>query len=162
MKIFILTFFFVLSAHARVTIAFLEVRNYYGDLVQLEKDGRFAHMAISYKGLWMHAHPLKGVEVVTEEKLQKIGLIKERIELPDVEDISAEQAAKFLGKPFDNKYSWDDHAIYCAELVGKLLGLRPTPMSFDADFWPDQYKALNGELGMSPDDIYQLLNSYVK
>ncbi|AZZ37217.1 hypothetical protein CIK05_10605 [Bdellovibrio sp. qaytius] len=162
MKLFILTFFFALSLQAKVTVAFLELRNYYGDLIQLEQGGRFAHMAISYKGQWLHAHPLKGVEVVSEEKLKKIGQIKETIELPEVEEISEQQAAQYLGKPFDNNYSWTDDAIYCAELVGKLLNIRPTPMSFDASFWPDQYKALNGKLGLSPDDIFQILSNRAK
>lgn len=158
MKLFIFVLLFTVAVQAKVTIAFIEVRNYYGDLVQLEADGRFAHIAISYNGLWLHAHPIKGVEVVSEEKLQKIGKIKERIEILDRANISEKEAALFLGKPFDNQYSWSNEAIYCAELVGKLLGLRPTPMSFDADIWPDEYKALSGELGLSPDDIYKVLS----
>lgn len=152
------TFIQTLNLEAKVTVAFLQVRNYHGQVVQLEPGGQFAHMAISFKGMWLHAHPLKGVELVSTEKLSKIGVIQEQIELSDIEELDETKVAKFLGKPFDGDYSWNDDAIYCAELVAKLLGLRPTPMTFDSALWPPQYQALSGKLGLSPDDIYQILS----
>lgn len=90
------TFIQTLNLEAKVTVAFLQVRNYHGQVVQLEPGGQFAHMAISFKGMWLHAHPLKGVELVSTEKLSKIGVIQEQIELSDIEELDETKVAKFF------------------------------------------------------------------
>ncbi len=149
--------FFALSTQAKVTVAFLQLRDPQGNVVQLETGGRFYHVAISFKGKWLQAHPYRGVEMVTMDKIREIGEITEWIEISDLEDLEDKKVEKFLGKPFDHSFLWDDEKIYCAELVGKLLDLKPTPMTFDPAHWPKEYQKFNGLPGMSPDDIFEAL-----
>ncbi len=154
-----LSFLFLpLTASAVVEVAFIEMRTPDGKVLQLEKGGRFAHIAISYRGQWLHAHPFYGVEVVESEKLERIGVIKEVLTVSELVSLDNEEVARFLGKPFDSSYSWSDEKIYCSELVGKLLRLKPLPMDFSAEVWPERYRKLNGAPGLSPDGIYRILS----
>ncbi|AZZ37216.1 hypothetical protein CIK05_10600 [Bdellovibrio sp. qaytius] len=158
MKLFTFTFLFSIFAQAKVTVAFIEMRNYYGQIIQLEQGGRFAHSAISYKGQWLQAHPLHGVELVPIEKIRKMGEIKEFVDVAGLEELDEAKVNAMLGKPFDNDYSWDDDKIYCSELIGKLLGLSPLPMVF-SDAWPKHYQDMNGQPGLSPDGVYRILQT---
>ncbi len=151
-------FLFINPVQAKVRVIFLEIRNYDGELVQLEPNGQYAHVAISYKNHWLHSHPYRGVEMVTLDKVLQVGLPKKMIELSHLEELDLLSVQNILGKPFDHGYLWDDEKIYCAELVGKLLNLKPTPMFFDPNTWPKQYQKLNGLPGMSPDDIFESLS----
>lgn len=156
MKLFALVFLMALSVQAKVTVALIEMRNYYGQVIQLEPGGRFAHSAISYKGQWLQAHPVRGVELVPIERIRQMGEIKETLEVIGLEELDEQKVLSMLGKPFDHGYVWDDEKIYCSELIGKLLGLPTKPMVF-SDSWPKQYQDLNGLPGLSPDGIYELL-----
>lgn len=160
--LFLFTLLNGLTSEAKVTVAFLQIRNYKGDVVQLEPGGRFAHVAISYQGMWLHAHPYRGVEMVTIDKIRQIGEIQEWIEISDLEDLEHKKVDKLLGKPFDHGYLWDDEKIYCAELIAKLIDLQPTPMIFNTEAWPKEYEKLNGLPGMSPDDIFEILSARQK
>jgi hypothetical protein len=156
----LVTFAFVLlaaSASDAVEVAFVEMRTADGRVLQLEKNGQFAHVAISYKGLWLHAHPFYGVEAVTSERLARVGVIKAVVKVSEHDSLDDEEVARFLGKPYDRSYSWSDEKIYCSELVGKLLRLKPKPMDFSAEAWPAQYRKLNGAPGLSPDGVYRTL-----
>lgn len=139
-------------------VAFIQMRDYYGNVVQLEPGARFAHSAISYKGKWLQAHPYRGVEHVTIDKIQKMGEILEYVEVPNLEELDEDKVNAMLGKPFDHGYIWDDEKIYCSELIGKLLNLTPTPMVF-SEHWPASYQALNGQPGLSPDGVYRILSA---
>ncbi len=153
----LLSLFISLSAQARITVAFLEVRDYNGKVVQLEPGGQFAHVAISYKDGWLHAHPVRGVEFIHRKTLERIGAIKVGISLPNAPEITEAIANKYLGKAYDSEFSWTDDKMYCSELVAKILGFPPEPMYFDPKLWPPQYDALNGLPGISPDDLYERL-----
>lgn len=69
----------------------------------------------------------------------------------------------FEGLPYDRDFRWSDEAIYCSELVYKLLALQkinmpePKAMQFDInrDFWIRYFRGNppDGELGNSPADF---------
>lgn len=153
--------FSIPDARAEVRVAFLELRDSRGKLVQLEPGGRFAHLAISVGEKWLHAYPGQGVSFTTLEKLEKIGTVAEILVLRERAGLREGDAAAYLGKAYDRRFSWDDSQIYCSELVGKLLKLEPEPMSFQADHWKESPLAgqARGALGLSPDDIFRLLQS---
>lgn len=155
---FLFLLFLALPAWSQVYVAFIEVRDQQGRVLQLENNGRYAHMAISYKNLWLHSYPNRGVELITQKDLEKIGVVTV-IKLNNQPALTQTEVSKFLGKPFDFEFSWDDGKVYCAELVAKLLHLKPTPMQFSATFWPKSYQKLNGQLGISPDDIFKELGN---
>ena len=157
MKLFALILLLSVIAQAKVQVAFIEMRNYYGQIIQLEPGGRFAHSAISYKGQWLQAHPVRGVELVPIETIRKMGEIKEMLDVPGLEELDSAKVKAMLGKPFDHGYVWDDEKIYCSELIAKLLDLPTKPMVF-SDTWPWQYQQLNGLPGLSPDGVYQILS----
>lgn len=159
MKTFIFIFIFAVTVQAKVTVAFIEMRNYYGQVIQLEPGGRFAHSAISYQGQWLQAHPIRGVELVPLETIRKMGQIKELIEVSNLDELDSVQVNAMLGKPFDSEYLWDDQKIYCSELVAKLIGLEPKPMYF-SEAWPIEFQKYNGLPGLSPDAIYQILKTH--
>ncbi len=150
--------FFPLMSLASLQVAFLEIHDAAGNLVQFEPHGRFGHLAISYQGQWLHAHPYYGVQLVREADLQKIGTLAALVTVDGHPDLSPEVVQPLLGKPFDHDYNWDDEKYYCSELVGKLLGLPPQPMDFSAAIWPPEYKKHQGEPGLSPDGIFQQLS----
>lgn len=154
-----LLIFMPLSSFASIEIAFLEMRTYKGEIIQLEPNGQFAHVAISYGGKWLHAHPLRGVEIVSQESLEKIGKIKAIITISKEDKIPASEVIKLFGKPYDQSFSWSNEKIYCSELVAKLIRMAPEAMSFEATYWPREYQALNGQPGISPDDIFRNLKA---
>lgn len=151
-------FSFFLSAHpalATTRIAFLELYDHNGNLVQYEPGGRFAHTAIQFDELgdrWLNAYPGEGVAVISWEQLQHHGVIAEVIEVPL--DVSVDEVMAYLGKPFDFRYSWSDDAFYCTELIGKLLRVPTHPMKFNKEVWPKNYWPLDGTPGLSPDQLW--------
>lgn len=144
---------------ASVSVAFIEMRDAQGHLVQLEPDGRFAHVAISYHGDWLQALPYWGVQLVTTEQLKKVGTIAEIVTLQAGPEPSSQYVDSVLGKPYDYEYTWSDDAFYCSKLVAKILNIPPRPMTFDPHLWPPQFQKYNGRPGMSPDTLYRILSS---
>lgn len=144
-------------SNAAIEVAFIEVRDRNGKLVQLEPDGRFAHIAISYHGKWLHSHPYRGVELVDEKELLKIGSIGETTVVSSTKDLDSTLVSALIGRPYDREFSWTNESYYCSELVAKLLDIPPEPMDFSSPIWPKEYQKLNGQLGSSPDDIYRAL-----
>ena len=142
---------------ASIEVAFIEMRNSKNKVVQLEPGGQFAHLAISYQGKWLHSYPPNGVEVISQQELERIGTIKKIVIVSETDSVSVGTAENFLGKPYDASYSWSDDRVYCAELVAKILKIEPQPMEFKSSFWPKQFKILKGNLGLSPDDIFKAL-----
>lgn len=149
--------YFSSISFASVTVAFMEATDKKGHVVQLIPEGRLSHIAISYENKWLHTHPYRGVEIVDQSELEKIGKIALTIEISDRADLTFPEISTYLGKPYDNDFSWSDEKIYCAELVAKILDINPTPMSFSSKIWPEKYKRLQGRLGSSPDEIFKQL-----
>lgn len=146
------------SAQAGVHVAFFEIRDTSGRLVQLEVNGRFAHVAISYRGGWLHAHPIRGVERV--ESLSEIGAATEILVQPSLPDLSEANVAPFLGRAYDPRFRWDDlSSTYCSKLVAQLLAVEPIPMTFATEHWSDRSELPHLEPGLSPDDLYTILKS---
>lgn len=145
-----------LFCFASVDVAFVELRGSDGRLLQLERNGQFAHVAIAYQGQWLHSHPLYGVEVISDESLAQMGAMTV-VTVPYRDAVAPAEVEKFLGKAYDRVFSWSDDRIYSSELVAKLLNIEPQPMTFETEFWPPRFQALAGELGISPDDIFLVL-----
>ncbi|MGZ3775026.1 MAG: hypothetical protein ACXVCY_14145 [Pseudobdellovibrionaceae bacterium] len=163
-KFSLLTLFtltFSTNALAKVRIAFLETYNSKGELVQYEPGGRFSHTAIQFDDIgdkWLNSYPHEGVAIITWEQLQQRGVVADIIEIPT--EIHLAKVTPYLGRPFDFWYSWSDDAFYCTELIGKLLGLMPQPMTFNKKVWPPSYWKLDGTLGLSPDQLWNWARSY--
>ena len=161
---FVLPFLFLLivltpSSFAKVEVAFIELRFPDGRLLQFEPEGRFAHIAISYKGKWLHSYPRKGVEITTYEDLKKIGNVKAIIVVDDMDALDESLVEKYLGKPHNLSYTWNEDKIYCSQLVAYLLGIPPTPMTFSGSSWSKAYHERKGMVGISPDDIFNALKA---
>jgi hypothetical protein len=150
---------FALSSHS-IEVALIKVFDRYGKLVQLEKGGEFTHSAIKVQGGWMHAHPYRGVEIVSS--IQEMGFKKTETKIfynNNIPEVSNKFIDQFLGLPYDSNFSWSNDKIYCSELVAKALGIEPTPMSFDEELWGRGMEHRRVELGLSPDDLVEpLLN----
>ena len=142
---------------ADTRVGWLELKTPKGETVQLEPDFYYAHIAIQIGNRWLHAHPQRGVEVVSREKLENFGKIKEVWASDDEDSSYLNKIDFYVGRSFDNQFSWSDEKIYCAELVAKLLQINPTPMHFDLDFWNQWYQQFEGKPGSSPSKIYQAL-----
>lgn len=151
-----LIFGFTFNASARTRIAFLELYDHRGELVQYEPGGRFAHTAIQFDDIgekWLNSYPREGVAIITWEELQHRGVVADIVEIPAVIDLA--QVTPYLGLPFDYWYSWNDDAFYCTELIGKLLNLPTHPMTFNKKVWPKSYWHLEGTSGLSPDTLWR-------
>lgn len=150
------------AAFAKVRVAFLMVRGPNKKLIRLEKNGwGFFHVAISYKGLWLHAHPDGGVQL--SKNLDKFGEVIFILENEDVEEPKKKFVTSVLGLPFDELYDWESKdSYYCAKLLAGPLNLRPSPMSFQGPYWEKHFKSLGLEsppkgLGISPDKVFDQL-----
>ncbi|WP_413560946.1 hypothetical protein [Bdellovibrio sp. HCB209] len=150
------TFLLQTNAEARTRIAFLETFNSRGERVEYEPGARFSHTAVQFDDIgdmWLNAYPGEGVAIITEERLSQHGTITEIIEID--QDIQYSQVEPYLGIPFDFWYSWDDNAMYCTEIIGKLLNVPTHPMIFNKKVWPKNYWDLDGTPGLSPDNLYR-------
>ena len=147
---------FSLTTLAQTKIAFIEVRDKNGHLLQLEPEGRFAHMAISHQGKWLHAHPYRGVEIVNTQDLEKIGTLV-IVTVPNFNEWSHKEIQALVGKPYNRSFDWHGDGFYCSELVAKMMNIPPEPMTFEAPIWKG--KGNRGALGISPDDIYKRIFS---
>lgn len=138
-----------------VEVAFLIAYDHYGNPIRSERGGRFSHVAISYRGQWLHAHPKTGVELT--DNLHEYGSVEEVLTHPDWKEPNIAQVLRWLGKPFDLDLDWfNPDSTYCSKLVGQLLGLHPHNMKFTGDIrWG--YSHLVGKKGMSPDYIHREL-----
>lgn len=143
------------SSFAKTRIAFLELYNQRGELVQYEPGGRFAHTAIQFDDIgdqWLNSYPGEGVALISWEQLQERGVIADVVEIP--QKIRFSQVAPYMGRPFDFWYSWTDDALYCTELIAKLLNIPTHPMRFNKKVWPKNYWSLEGTQGLSPDGLW--------
>jgi len=141
-----------------VTIAFFEKFDAKGKRIELEKGGRFFHLAILYKDKWLHADSFYGVSLEDQLPTQKYGKVTTLLHAQDLE-VSETWLQEFLGKPYDSTYTWGDDKMYCSELIAKLLHIPPVPMKFDGEYWEGRNSLPWGELGASPDYVFQYLSS---
>lgn len=153
---FILTLLTCLQASAEIRVAFIEMTDPRGRRVELEPGGRFAHVAVSTETGWLHAYPPGPVRIANEGELKAMGKIT--IITLDRPALTLRESHKFIGKAYDNTYSWSDDKIYSSELVGKLLNIEPLAMDFSGDYWRGRRPAPEQEKGLSPDDIYRSLS----
>lgn len=169
--IFVSVASFYLSAHARVRIALLESYTKDGKLVQYEVGGRFYHSAIWVDavevvgavasdnaikgGGWLQSYPPEGVSVISWQQLQEKGKVAVILDLPKMRSITLNDYKKYLGKKFDFYYQWNDDLIYCSELIAKILNIQTVPMKLNHQVWPKNYWVLDGQPGVSPDELYR-------
>ncbi|NCN27620.1 hypothetical protein GW915_08610 [bacterium] len=149
-----------LNCFAQIQVAFFEKFNEQGERVELEDGGRFFHVAVKVGEFWLHTDSFYGVSLV-ETVPKSYGRPLLRLYSPDKRVVHFSDVERLLGVPYDRDYLWDNEKLYCSELVSKLLGLKPRPMSFNGNHWKDhdQSRLPNGELGSSPDFIFQQLLS---
>lgn len=146
-----------LSVWGEVNVGFVELRKWDGSLRRLEPDFDYAHVAIQWNRKWVHAHPVQGVVAVDVAELEKFGKIGLTLTLSALDTPDDETFEKYLGLPYDAKYGWSDEAIYCSELVAKVLGIEAEKMHFDPALWPASYLKLEGLPGISPGGLYRAL-----
>lgn len=158
LMLFVSLFFASALAMAAPTrVAFLEYLDRNGQPIVLEPGGRFAHVAISYGGGWLQAHPYGGVRIVGETELRRMGHVAMILDLPVGIQIPDAAVRYFLGRPYDPHFSWNDEGIYCSELIAKLLGVPPRTMDFSADYWRNYPYEIRDTVGVSPDGLYRAL-----
>jgi hypothetical protein len=149
------------SAEAGSKVAFLEVFDSHGRLIQYETGSQFGHTALEIKtpsgSLWLQSHPEGGAKMISWNELQKLGRLAEVIELQRT--YRPADVKKFLGASFDFEYLWDNETLYCSELIGKVLGIEPEPMEFNRKVWPKNYWTLEGQPGLSPDKLLRALRA---
>ncbi len=157
-KFFLLVCLFASNANAEIKVAFFRCYTPSLKAVQLTPGGKFCHVAISHNGGWLHAHPVDGVK--WKKNLPEItGGRCENILI----DISApavphEEVTPWIGKPYDASFRWETkEATYCSKLVGCLLKVPPTLMTFKSPFWNGFKDLPVNEVGISPDEIYHEL-----
>ncbi len=146
-------FLFPAQSYAQLRIAFFEGRDSSGNRIEMELGGRFFHVAIEYRGAWLHAHPARGVELTRDfSDLGKIVEILENVQFPPLQE---KEIRHYLGMKYDSTYRWGESGVYCSELIALILGVSPKPMKFDSPRWRGNPNVKKGKLGISPDDLYK-------
>jgi len=160
--------FFSVAAHAVQIAVFIDDQN-----PGLYLEGQAAHVAISYKGKWLHANPSrlngrlsysKGVHVV--QNLTQIGLNFVVYENQNVPDPSEEYYSRMKDKSFNIFAEWNSTTeTHCSIIVGKHLvehsSLKPSKMKFKSSFWRGNTSAqkMRGRLGLSPQEILNFMEA---
>jgi hypothetical protein len=151
--------FYLETSHAVQVAFFVD-----DDNPGLSLEGEFTHVAISYRGRWLHAHPstvngrlskFPGVHLT--QNLIEIGLNFVVFENLDVEDPSEDFYNKFKDRSFDILADWNSKTeTHCSILVGKHLGVKPAKMKFKSAFWRNvDVSSVKGKLGVSPKEIFE-------
>ncbi|MCO5112970.1 MAG: hypothetical protein M9899_02220 [Bdellovibrionaceae bacterium] len=143
------------SAYA-VEVAFFRQYTPSGQLVVYEAGGEFAHVALSYQGKWLHAHPYGGVQL--SHHIYEIGfldyVILENKNTPEPTDMFVHTQ---LQKGFDIFAQWTDAGkTYCSKLIAEFFGIQPRTMYFISKDWVG-HNPPRGQLGISPDDLFKEL-----
>lgn len=78
------------------------------------------------------------------------------------EEPSSEFVARHLDLPYSIRDSWYSLiSTYCSKIIGYWWPqIIPQPMSFSASAWEGVPSLPIGEVGLSPDDIYQSLKEF--
>lgn len=144
------------SAHA-VQVAF-----FYSD-GKNKFEGEFSHVAISYKGKWLHSMPKKtngrlnlseGVSIISN--LSDVGLEYVIFENKDLVEPTEDFYNEHKHKSFNILADWNSLTeTHCSILIGKFFQITPKPMRFKEKFWRGlDVKKMKGTLGLSPSEIY--------
>ncbi|HRK03217.1 MAG TPA: hypothetical protein PLH57_11180, partial [Oligoflexia bacterium] len=159
---FAVAFTTTIPAEAVVRVAFLTKKNAEGHLLRLHPTGHgFYHVAVSYKGRWLHAHPNGGVQI--SKSLRRFGQIAAVLEHRKLREPSTRFVRKIRGLPYDPAFRWNEpESFYCSKLLAKHFRLPPTPMTFHGSHWGEYFRQLGlpkpiNEVGLSPDEVYDLL-----
>lgn len=140
------------SAAFAVEVKFFRQYNAKGELIRYERNGEFSHVAISYNGAWLHAHPYGGVRVL--KSLDFLGMDYVILENPNHPEPNLEFISQQLSKTFDIFARWrDPHKTYCSKLIADFFKIKPRRMNFQSQSW-NQIKTPKGQLGISPDEIF--------
>ena len=144
------------TAPGKIKVAFLEFYTADGELISLEPGGRFGHVAISYRGGWLHSFPPRPVEWVPD--LEPFGHVAKILEITHAPNYHDDFIRREIGKVSTIDSEWDDQdSTYCAKLIGKILGVPPRVNLWDAPIWREKPREVYTLWGLSPDDIYQHL-----
>lgn len=155
-RLLLITLFLCASiiAHGRVDIAFIPMRDHNGNIVEFEQGGQFGHIAVSYKGLWFHSHPKRGVELT--KNLKEFGNEFIVLTSDDYNEPSENFVKAQLGKPFSYLKPWEDEKYqYCSKLIAQAFGIPPTEMTFSGPGWQGRKDLPRGALGASADKLYR-------
>jgi hypothetical protein len=121
------------------------------------------HAAISYKGLWLHAHPYYGIKLSSNFEILKTGFPHTEIILENAQEPSFQFVKKSVQQTFDLFSPWTSKkTTYCSKLIAKWLNIEPSPMSFNDPFWPKEALIHRGSLGISPKDLLLNIESKYK
>ncbi len=151
------TILFFCTTYGKTQVAFLEFYDPDGNLVVLEPGGRFGHVAIAYKGGWVHAYPPRPVEWVPD--LRVFGKIAEIVEVDHHPLYTEDFIEAQFGIASNVNSEWNDkQTTYCSKFVGKILGIPPRPNNWSAEIWSKNPNSSElASYGLSPDDIYEHL-----
>lgn len=160
--------FFVLLYHtlclAEVEVLFVQKKDFQGNVVRLQPHEDFYHVALVTPYGLLNARPYYGVEFLNS--LDDLGYPDYSVTVLRLSgDIKYQQYHHYLGLPYDSEFDWDDKAIYCSELVAKILNIAPSPMRFEGDHWPRRLRDKQGLPGLSPDLLFhklRLLGAYIQ
>lgn len=131
------------------------MRDHQGRIVEFEQGGQFGHIAVSYKGLWLHAHPKRGVELT--KNLKDFGNEFIVLTSDDYDEPTEKFVKSQLGKPFSYLKPWEDEAYqYCSKLISQAFGIAPTEMTFSGPGWQGRKDVPKGALGSSADKLYRV------
>ena len=143
-------------AQATIAVAFFQKHKSNGELEKFGPNEPFYHTALKVPGGWLNAHPYYGVEVMpTLRSHSDVGQVAKILEINDNINVLAYQ--QYLGAPFDFQYQWGGSKFYCTEVIGLVLGISPRPMTCDPHYWPSNYVKYNGQVGLSPMELYREL-----
>ncbi|MBN23157.1 MAG: hypothetical protein CL678_17865 [Bdellovibrionaceae bacterium] len=116
----------------------------------------FYHLAIETEKGWLHSAPYYGVvevkEVLPRGEVGAILVNKTRGPL------TTEEVDPWRGRHYDPYFNWTTEAVYCSEMIAKIMNLSPYPMDFSAPFWDGRpERKFHGRLGISPTGVFQKL-----
>ena len=147
-------------------------------MIEQEENSNYSHMGIYLGDNQVAEAYFDKVKIVSLQEFKnktdpkrKI-LIRRALNVPDdFRSLLSSQIQIYLNRPYDRWFLWSDEAIYCSELVFKVLkpliefsDLAPKPMHFDQnpEFW-DRYfrgRTPRGEQGISPGD-FELSSDFI-
>lgn len=127
-----------------------------GERIRLSEEGKFFHAALQVEGLWYESYPKFGSHQM-DHLHQHPGLKLKKI-LEKKTDLTFTGLEPYLGLPFDYSYNWEDpNSSYCSKFIALLLGVEPQPMTFKSEIWKRSAYKPRGELGLSPDELFNKL-----
>ena len=138
-------------------------------LIEAETESEYSHVGIvvsfnhSQEAMIAESYSLK-VKIKTFKEFSRKTEKGKFLEVLRPSSVSPKLYENYLeffdGKPFDSKFLWEDKAIYCSELVQKLLLMSnmnvqsPEPMTYNKyrKYWKTYFNGdiPDGELGVNP------------